>query len=54
MVLTMVVFPTPGPPVMMSTRCCNASRTARSWLSASFFPVFCSAQETPLGISIDG
>ena len=40
--LTIVVLPTPGPPVMTSTFDSNARRIAAIWLSASASPVFCS------------
>ena len=40
--LTMVVLPTPGPPVMTRTLDSRASRIAATWLSASDKPVFCS------------
>jgi hypothetical protein len=40
--LTMVVLPTPGPPVMTSTFDNRASRIAATWLSANDKPVFCS------------
>ena len=39
MALTMVVLPTPGPPVMTSTFDSRASRMARLWLLASVSPV---------------
>jgi hypothetical protein len=38
--LTIVVLPTPGPPVMTRTLATSASRIASAWLSASFRPVF--------------
>src|SRR5829696_8173523 len=44
MELTIVVLPTPGPPVMTSTLDSRASRIAPTWLSASDKPVFCSIQ----------
>ena len=47
MALTMVVLPTPGPPVITKTLDDSASRTAAFWLSARFKPVRCSTQELP-------
>ena len=38
MELTMVVLPTPGPPVMTSTLALSARRIASAWLSASVEP----------------
>ena len=52
--LTMVVLPTPGPPVMTMTLASKASRTAACWLSASVSPVRCSTQGSALSGSIHG
>ena len=50
--LTMVVLPTPGPPVMTRTFDIRASRIAVIWLSASDRPVFCSIQGNAFSGSI--
>ena len=50
MVLTSVVLPTPGPPVITSTLARSASRTASRWLSARVIPALRSAQ----GIACSG
>ena len=52
--LTMVVLPTPGPPVMTSTLDISARRIAVFWLSASCRPVRCSTQGRALSGSIHG
>ena len=49
---TMVVLPTPGPPVMTSTLEARANRMAATWLWASDRPVFCSIQGNALSGSI--
>ena len=52
--LTMVVLPTPGPPVMTSALLVSASRIASRWLSARLRPLRSSTQATALGASIAG
>ena len=52
--LTMVVLPTPGPPVITATLDRNASRMASVWLSASVRPVFSSIQGSALSVSMSG
>ena len=52
--LTMVVFPTPGPPVMTSTLDISASRIAVTWLSAKVSPMCFSTHGKALSGSIDG
>ena len=52
--LTMVVLPTPGPPVMTSTLDSRARRIAAIWLSASDKPVFCSIHGSALSGSMQG
>ena len=52
--LTMVVFPTPGPPVMTSTLDIRARRIAVFWLSASCRPLRCSTHGRALSGSIHG
>ena len=54
MPLTMVVFPTPGPPVMTNTLDISASRIAATWLSASARPIRPSTQGKALSGSIQG
>jgi len=54
MALTMVVFPTPGPPVMTSTLDIRASRTAATWLSAMVRPMCFSTHGKALSGSIQG
>jgi len=50
----MVVFPTPGPPVMTSTLLISASRMAATWLSASAKPMRFSTHGKALSGSIQG
>ena len=52
MALTMVVLPTPGPPVMTSTLDIRARRIAVFWLSASCRPLRCSTHGMALSGSI--
>jgi hypothetical protein len=52
MALTMVVFPTPGPPVMTKTLEIRARRIAATWLSANDKPVFRSTQGSAFSASI--
>jgi hypothetical protein len=52
--LTMVVLPTPGPPVMTSTLQIRASRMAAIWLSARAKPMCFSTQGKALSGSIRG
>ena len=54
MALTMVVLPTPGPPVMTSTLEISASRIAATWLSARARPIRCSTHGNALSGSIQG
>ena len=54
MALTMVVLPTPGPPVMTSTLEERARRTAASWLSANAIPIRRSIQGRALSGSTLG
>ena len=54
MALTMVVLPTPGPPVMTNALEVRARRTASAWLAASDRPVFPSTQGSALPASISG
>ena len=54
MALTMVVFPTPGPPVMTNTLDISASRIAATWLSARARPIRSSTQGKALAGSIQG
>jgi hypothetical protein len=42
--LTIVVLPTPGPPVITRTLEARASRTAAFWLGARSMPIRCSIQ----------
>ena len=51
---TIVVFPTPGPPVITITLEVSAEATAVHWLSASVSPSFFSAQGTAFSGSIAG
>jgi len=51
--LTIVVLPTPGPPVMTRHLLTSASRMASRWLSASLRPLRSSTHETALAPSID-
>ena len=51
---TMVVLPTPGPPVMTSTLERSARRMASTWLAASVSPVRPSIQGSALSASISG
>src|SRR6202030_3863557 len=48
--LTMVVLPTPGPPVMTRTLEISASRIAATWLSARASPIRCSIHGNAFGI----
>ena len=52
--LTIVVLPTPGPPVMTSTLEISARRIAVFWLSASCKPMRCSTHGRALSGSIRG
>jgi hypothetical protein len=52
--LTMVVLPTPGPPVMTSALLLSASRIASRWLSASVRRPRSSTHPTAFSASIDG
>ena len=54
MALTMVVLPTPGPPVITSTLDISASLIAATWLSASARPMCFSTQGKALSGSIQG
>ena len=54
MAFTMVVLPTPGPPVMTSTLDISASRIAATWLSASASPMCFSTHGKALSGSIQG
>src|SRR6202040_2487735 len=54
MALTMVVFPTPGPPVMTRTLDISASRIAATWLSASARPICFSTHGKALSGLIQG
>jgi hypothetical protein len=54
MELTVVVLPTPGPPVMTSRFDTRASLRAALWLSASAMPVRCSIQGNTFSGSIHG
>ena len=54
MALTMVVFPTPGPPVMTSTLDISASLIAAIWLSARARPICFSTHGKALSGSIQG
>ena len=54
MPLTMVVLPTPGPPVMTRTLDCRANRMAAIWLSASDRPVLRSIQGSAFSGSMWG
>ena len=54
MALTMVVFPTPGPPVMTSTLDISASLIAATWLSARARPMCFSTHGKALSGSIQG
>ena len=54
MALTMVVLPTPGPPVMTRTFDIRASRMAAIWLSASARPVFRSIHGSAFSGSMGG
>ena len=54
MALTMVVFPTPGPPVMTSTFDFNASWIAATWLSARARPMCFSTHGKAFSGSIQG
>ena len=51
---TMVVLPTPGPPVMTSTLERSARRMASTWLAASVIPVRPSIHGRALSASISG
>ena len=51
---TSVVLPTPGPPVMITTRLVRTVFSASRWLGASVFPVRCSHQATAFSKSIAG
>jgi hypothetical protein len=51
---TIVVLPTPGPPVMTRALAVKANRTAAVWLSARVRPVRCSTQGRALSASIQG
>ena len=52
--LTMVVLPTPGPPVMTNALDINASRIAATWLSARVSPIRSSTQGSALSGLIQG
>ena len=52
--LTIVVLPTPGPPVITSTFELSARRTAATWLSASVRPMCFSTHGKALSGSIQG
>src|SRR5262245_34063065 len=52
--LTMVVLPTPGPPVMTRTLDMSASRIAATWLSARIIPMRFSTHGNALSGSIHG
>ena len=52
--LTIVVLPTPGPPVMTSTLAIRASRIAAIWLSARASPIRFSTHGRALSGSIQG
>ena len=52
--LTMVVLPTPGPPVMTSALLISANRIASRWLSASLKLLRSSTHAMALDASIDG
>ena len=54
MALTIVVLPTPGPPVMTSTLDINASRIAATWLSARASPIRSATHGNALSGSIQG
>jgi hypothetical protein len=54
MALTIVVLPTPGPPVMTSTLDVSASRIAATWLSARARPICFSTHGRALSGSIQG
>ena len=54
MALTMVVLPTPGPPVITVTLDISARRTAATWLSARARPMCFSTQGKALSGSIQG
>jgi hypothetical protein len=51
---TMVVLPTPGPPVITMSFERSARRIASAWLAARERPVFCSIQGSALSASISG
>ena len=51
---TSVVLPTPGPPVMTTTRFASTVFSASRWLGASVFPVWRSHHATALSKSIAG
>ena len=54
MELTNVVFPTPGPPVMITTRFSRTVFSASRWLGASVLPVRCWHHVTAFSKSISG
>ena len=51
---TMVVLPTPGPPVMTSTLALSARPMASAWLVASLSPIRPSIHDNAFGASISG
>ena len=51
---TTVVLPTPGPPVMTTTRFARTAFSASRWLGASVLPARCSHHATALSKSIGG
>ena len=54
MEFTSVVLPTPGPPVMTTTRFARTVFSASRWLGASVLPVCCSHHATAFSKSIGG
>src|ERR1019366_8327010 len=52
--LTKVVLPTPGPPVITTTRFSRTVFSASRWLGASVLPVLCWHQVTAFSKSIGG
>ena len=54
MLRTSVVLPTPGPPVMTSSLCWHACRTASFWAAANWMPNRCSTQAIAFSTSMRG
>ena len=52
MVLTSMVLPTPGPPVITSTFERSARRTASRWLSARVIPAFLGPEDRLVGVHL--